>query len=368
MAINPADLLFQEYTRCADPGRSEALLEKLIVDHAQPGIQKIIRYKLSFQGAAEAQDIEDVASEVLVELIGRLRSIKGRGANEPSAGGDGVSGTSGGVEGTVTRSSRIAGESIGAFSGYTAVAAYHACNEYLRRKYPNRHRLKTGLRYLLNNEKNLAIWETDAAEWLCGTRKWMASQVSPAPKEAINSWREIVGVIPHGRSAMHPADLLTRIFERFGSPLPFDELVNIVSQIWGVDDPPAAPEKAARDLESGEPDPAERMDLKRWLSELWAQILLLPGAQRQALLLNLRTDLGAPAASLLPVTGIASIREIAGILDYPLEEFAEVWNRLPLDDLAIGQRLGVTRQQVINLRKSARERLIRRIGGKYRLS
>jgi hypothetical protein len=38
-----------------------------------------------------------------------------------------------------------------------------------------------------------------------------------------------------------------------------------------------------------------------------------------------------------------------------------------LDDLAVAALLGVTRQQVINLRKSARERLIRRIGGKYRL-
>ena len=32
------------------------------------------------------------------------------------------------------------------------------------------------------------------------------------------------------------------------------------------------------------------------------------------------------------------------------------------------RRLGVSRQRVINLRKSARERLNRRMGGKYRLS
>jgi hypothetical protein len=51
----------------------------------------------------------------------------------------------------------------------------------------------------------------------------------------------------------------------------------------------------------------------------------------------------------------------------PLDEFAAMWNRLPLDDLTIAERLGVNRQRVINLRKSARERLTRRMGGKYQL-
>jgi hypothetical protein len=37
-----------------------------------------------------------------------------------------------------------------------------------------------------------------------------------------------------------------------------------------------------------------------------------------------------------------------------------LWDQLPLDDLSIAARLGVTRQQVINLRKAARARLARR--------
>jgi len=36
---------------------------------------------------------------------------------------------------------------------------------------------------------------------------------------------------------------------------------------------------------------------------------------------------------------------------------------LPLEDAAIAERLGLTRQQVINLRKSARARLARRMRG-----
>jgi hypothetical protein len=40
---------------------------------------------------------------------------------------------------------------------------------------------------------------------------------------------------------------------------------------------------------------------------------------------------------------------------------AAVWNELPLEDAVIAERLGATRQQVINLRKCARARLSRRL-------
>jgi hypothetical protein len=40
-----------------------------------------------------------------------------------------------------------------------------------------------------------------------------------------------------------------------------------------------------------------------------------------------------------------------------------VWNDLPIEDARIAELLGVTRQQVINARKSGRERLARRLKG-----
>jgi len=339
MGTSRADELLHQYAECLDPDRAESLLESLVVEHALPGIRRIVRYKLAFQGALEAQDVEDVSSEVLVELIGRLRAMK------DSSGAD----------------------SIGAFSGYTAVAAYHACNEYLRRKYPNRHRLKTRLRYLLGAEKRFAIWQDDACEWVCGFSKWQAAGHAPAPADRLQRWRDEVADLPRGRS-QHPAELLAGIFERLGGPVEFDELVGIVAHVWGVDDPPPASETAARDLEAAGQDPGSRIDLTRWMSELWTQICDLPVPQRAALLLNLRSGSDGAAVALLPLTGVAGIRDIAAVLGLPADEFAALWNQLPLDDLAIAERLGVTRQRVINLRKSARERLTRRMGGKYRLS
>jgi hypothetical protein len=97
------------------------------------------------------------------------------------------------------------------------------------------------------------------------------------------------------------------------------------------------------------------------LAILWREVRELPRRQRLALLLNFRDAGDQDLISLLPYTRTATIEQIAETLDLPVEEFLELWNKLPLDDVAIAELLGSTRQQVINLRKCARERLERRI-------
>ena len=97
------------------------------------------------------------------------------------------------------------------------------------------------------------------------------------------------------------------------------------------------------------------------LRRLWSELIQLPKAQRAAVLLGLRGPQGEELTSLLPLIGIASIAEIANVLEIELEAFAAIWNELPWPDSRIAEMLDVTRQQVINLRKSARERLTRRM-------
>ena len=91
------------------------------------------------------------------------------------------------------------------------------------------------------------------------------------------------------------------------------------------------------------------------------EICQLPRRQRVALLLNLRNPQGINIITLLPVTSIATFEQIAQTLEIPAGEFETLWADLPLDDLSIATYLGATRQQVINLRKTARERLLRRM-------
>jgi hypothetical protein len=59
----------------------------------------------------------------------------------------------------------------------------------------------------------------------------------------------------------------------------------------------------------------------------------------------------------LPVAGVATMKQIASVLDMPVDELARIWNGLPLDDLRIAERLGLNRQRVIDLRRTARARL-----------
>ena len=83
MGTSLVDDLLRQYVQCADEEHAESLLGQLVVDHALPGIRKVVRYKLAFQGQAESQDVEDVASDVMVELLARLRGMRnGAAASE----------------------------------------------------------------------------------------------------------------------------------------------------------------------------------------------------------------------------------------------------------------------------------------------
>ena len=151
-----------------------------------------------------------------------------------------------------------------------------------------------------------------------------------------------------------------------GSPVELDNLVPIVADLWGVEDKSAraadnrnssgAHESFYDPRGSADTAPDQRSNLER----LWTEICELPVKQRVALLLNLRDEQGRGVITLLPLIRIASIRQLAETLAMPPEQLAALWDDLPLDDATIAKQLGVTRQQVINLRKSARERLARR--------
>jgi len=118
-----------------------------------------------------------------------------------------------------------------------------------------------------------------------------------------------------------------------------------------ADDPAISEDKMLTELEQQE-----------YLKRVWSEIRALPIRHRIALLLNLKDKSGNCVIILFPLLRIASIRKIAETLEFPAEEFATLWNELPWDDFKIAEYLGLTRQQVINLRQSARARLARLTG------
>jgi hypothetical protein len=164
-----------------------------------------------------------------------------------------------------------------------------------------------------------------------------------------------------------PGDLLKAIFDRIGGPIDFDDLVSVVADLWRIKDHLRRMKRESDQLEAlpdhsfdPRPDLEGAIDRRRHLLHVWAEICQLSSRQRAALLLSLRDQQGRSVLALLPVAGIAGIRQIAEALDIDAERLLEIWEELPLEDSKIGRQLSVTSQQVVNLRKSARERLARR--------
>ncbi|HEU4766913.1 MAG TPA: hypothetical protein VFS77_06045 [Pyrinomonadaceae bacterium] len=320
----------------SDEANGDLYLTRLIDEHAAP----IIRVILGSSAIASSQhDADDLFNDIVVNLIARLRQIK---LNPEQAG-------------------------IADFRSYVAGAAYNACNLHLRQKFPRRSRLKNRLRYLTSHHDDFALWTTDEAGLLCGLAHWRdqttyaSTGVLEKIRQDTNEWLTSVGLTSAGSSRSELSTLLKAIFHWCALPIKLDDLVTVVADVCREKDLPDEPIETVLNVAAPVPTYDKTVELQRNLKVLWREICQLPTRQRVALLLNFRDSRGQELISLLPYTRAATIEQIAEALEFPLLEFLNLWKDLPLEDLAIAQRLGATRQQVINLRKCARERLERRM-------
>jgi hypothetical protein len=337
------DALLLPFAKARDEAEADRHLEQVISLHARPLIQTILRGRLGSarggHGHREAADREDISSRVVLQIVGRLRGLKG----DPGS------------------------EAIGDFRGYVAAATYRSCNQYLRERYPQRHRMRRRLRYLLTHDPALAVWETPRSD-LCGLASWRDATAPAAPLPAGAADRALREALAGLRREHAPSGrLVAHLLAAVGRPVAFETLVTALAEVWGAEEerPPAGRQAWGTGSPShGAPptppavSPAED---RIYLRELWQRIQELPRRQRAALLLNLRDAEGHDLIGLLPLTGVASIPQIAATLEMPPEHLAQIWNELPLDDRAIASHLGLTRQQVINLRSAARQRLARQM-------
>jgi RNA polymerase sigma factor (sigma-70 family) len=337
------DQLLLAFIEAADEEQADRCLTSLIFEHAVPIVKEILGSNLRFyfnnNGTASTQDASDLFNDIIANLLSRLRYIR---SDRPQ-------------------------EAIADFRGYIAATAYNACNLYLRQKYPRRSRLKNRLRYLVSHEAAFALWTTEASGLICGFAKWREI-AEPTPQRELEKirqdpgeWIHAAGLQSVGSNRAQLFNLLQALFNSCGGPIKLDELVNIVAEICREKDHPDEPLDTVMDLAAPRLDIETILEQKHLLGLLWQEVCQLPPRQRVALLLNFRDSRGRDLLSLLPYTRTATITQIAAALELPLVVFLPLWNKLPLDDKRIAALLGATRQQVINLRKCARERLERRL-------
>lgn len=304
-----------------EPAR-EAALEALVAEVVKPVIASILKRFRRMEPGLHIEDLEEIASVVALRLI---RKVRAAAVYEEHA--------------------------IQVLESYLATLTYNALYDFRRRRYPERHRLKRNLRYVLTREAAFALWET-AESVVAGLARWKGQEAKSGTELTRFS------ATPAMREKERPVEALRAILDRIGHPIAFDPLVDLVAELWDVRDVV---------IESGElpadeqRDQLSSLEQRQYLETLWSEIRELPDNQRSALLLNLRDAGGSNALTLFLLLNIAGVAEIAHNSGLSEEELNEIWEKLPLDDLTIAGRLKINRQQVINLRKAARMRLARRM-------
>jgi DNA-directed RNA polymerase specialized sigma24 family protein len=280
-----------------------------------------------FHGQLDREDVADVVSTVLLRVVRRLRDLTG-----PAAAG-----------------------SIRSLDDFVATLTYNASYDFMRRKSPERTRHKNRLRYVLMHDERLAMWNGTAGP-MTGLAQWRG--VADGPSNFVLTRDDATNRMLD-RNAI--ADALTEIFEWNGQPVLLNDLARVTADLWLVAEQEFVDISLAADTG---PDPTIQIEQRQYLDHLWSEVCELRAPQRTALMLNLRDSDGLNAVSLLILTGVATFDDVAAALEMEPARLAELWPQLPMNDLNIAGMLGVNRQQVINLRRSARERLSRRMNTK----
>lgn len=286
------------------------------LERAQPVVDRILFRRCG--GWLRHDEIADIRSSVLLRLMLRLR--------------------------------RAEAPPIADFESFLAVLTGNAVNDYLRRRYPERTRLKNRLRYRLTYSQDFALW-TVAGIPICGLREWGTGDTVPSPLDATS------GEFPDAAFHEPNGDVaLAAVLRTIGRPVTLDDLVSLMENLWQKNrTPPAGVERAVDPA----PSAAASLEQRDTLAMLWREIQRLPQRQRAALLLNLRDEDGGNALALLVLAGVAPFDAVASAIGIAPDALASLWSRMPLDDREIAAHLGLSRQQVINLRKAARRRLER---------
>jgi RNA polymerase sigma factor (sigma-70 family) len=301
----------------------DATVRELVAVHATPLVERLVA-EAAARGAVQQADAADVVHEATLRLLIRLRALLQGEGEQP-----------------ITR-----------FEQYVVVVVRHAIEDYRRLLDPLRTRLMHRVRYVLTNTRTLAVWGSEPQ--VCGLAEWSGRSdvvaLDPAPHQRVDA-----------ADAPGLRRLVVELVRAAGAPVEVNGLIDVVATAVGLGGERFTSTAALREV-AEVPRVGDALESRQYLRQLWEEIRQLPVRQRRALLLNLRLDDGDSVARALAALGIASASRLADALELPLGDLLAWWNELPLPDERIAASLQLTRQQVINLRKSARERLARRMG------
>lgn len=291
------------------PFTSDRSPEMLLVDRALPVIDTVIARRCRhWKMASDLR--EDMRAEVLLRLVRRLRDDD---------------------------AAPIAG-----FEEYVAAVTSRVIDDIIRAVSPEWTRLKHRIRYVLGHDDRFRVTVLPDGRTVCSLQqpsRFGARRVHTQAADVLA--RSMIDVLGNGGS------------ERL------DDLVNEIAARTGVCDPTHITAEHIAAVRT--PVPGAAIESAQSLRALWNEILELPRRQRLALLLHARDAAGDSVVRLLVAEAIVSTSDLASALEVSESELDDLLGRLPLMDATIAESLQITRQQVINLRSAARDRLARRM-------
>ena len=321
-----------EFVAARSDADAHRLLQRMLEEAAAPVIARVLQ-----RTGAHSGDVADLTSATREELIARLLTLRENSSATP----------------------------IRNFRGYVGAVAYSVWAQQLRAAHPARATLLNRLRYLLENrtaQQGFALWTDNAGEQWAGFTRWReqphSARLTPKMQwlaaDPARAAREAMGA--QHWPGLNLAELLAGLFAWLDEPIEFKALLDALAVLLDVSDASASRDSASSDgvadeAASTELSPDDALKWQEYLRWLWQTLNVLSLPQRTAFLLHSDVTIE------LNFRGVASLRQIAGALEMSPAEFAEIWTRLPLEDLAIAAHLGRERQQVINLRRIARDRL-----------
>jgi hypothetical protein len=336
-----SDPLLHPFLRAKTSAESEQHLQRLLEVEAGPVMRRILKRKAqasSPRGNLAANELEDVYSSVREELIRQLLMLRSGEKTKPLAN----------------------------FRAYTGAIAYATWAEHLRRAYPARSKLADRLRYLLEGRtdlRGLVLWSGESGERWCGLERWRGTTPAESSANAQRLYADpaatALDAFGDANFKTMPLPLLVRgLFTWLEQPIPLRQLVDVIAELLEISDRKETLDHAGSvgaavpvDLADPAPSAIDALKWNEYLHWLWTESERLSLPQRIAFLLH------SPVLREFELSGIGSIGRIAKLLEMPPETLAGIWKDIPLGDLEIGARLERERQQVINLRRVARDRL-----------
>src|SRR3954469_2174598 len=178
-------------------GGREEQIETLIVDHAKPTMERIIN-RFMYGDSLHGEDADDIVATVTLRLIRKLQATE------------------------ISDS-----DPIRQFDSYVARLTYNTIYDYMRRRFPERTRLKNRIRYIASNDDRLAIWNAPLGAAV-GLAKWRGGE---QVLDRLDLGMSNASPLMLDRN--RPADALAAVVRAAGGPVLLATLTATVAVLWG---------------------------------------------------------------------------------------------------------------------------------------